>query len=391
MGLLDKLFKREPKHGKDLGSWQTLTAYVPVFSSWSGELYESELVRAAVDARARHISKLEITVQGSARPALQRRLRDGPNEFQTWSQFLYRLSTILDMQNTAFITPVLNEYGETVGLWPLYCSSFELVDYGGEAWIRFTLGNGSHAALPLKSVGIMNRYQYKQDFTGEKNTALSGTMELINLQGQGIQEAVKNSNSYRFMARANNLIAPEDLVKERKRFIQQNMQNDDSGVLLFPNTWNDIKQVESKPYTVDTEQVKLIQTNVFNYFGVNEQVLQNSAAGDELGAFFDGAVEPFSIQFSEVVTRMLFTDRERANGAGILAVANRLQYMKTKEKINLIQQLGDRGMLMIDEARALLNYAPLPNGAGQRVPIRGEYYFNGEERETDEEARDQSL
>ena len=166
MGLIDKLFRREPKHGKDRGSWQTLTAYVPVFSSWSGELYESELVRAAVDARARHISKLEITVQGSAKPALQRRLRDGPNEFQTWSQFLYRLSTILDMQNTAFITPVLNEYGETVGLWPLYCSSFELVDYGGEAWIRFTLGNGSHAALPLKSVGIMNRYQYKQDFSG---------------------------------------------------------------------------------------------------------------------------------------------------------------------------------------------------------------------------------
>ena len=39
----------------------------------------------------------------------------------------------------------------------------------------------------------------------------------------------------------------------------------------------------------------------------------------------------------------------------------------------MAQQLGDRGVLTIDEIRELFNYAPLPDGAGAYTPIRGEY------------------
>ena len=89
--------------------FQTLTAYTPVFTSWSGQIYESELVRSAIHARATHISKLSVQVQGSAKPKLQTKLKTGPNEWQTWGQFLYRLSTILDVQNTAFLVPVQDD------------------------------------------------------------------------------------------------------------------------------------------------------------------------------------------------------------------------------------------------------------------------------------------
>ena len=39
----------------------------------------------------------------------------------------------------------------------------------------------------------------------------------------------------------------------------------------------------------------------------------------------------------------------------------------------MAKELGDRGALMIDEIRELFNYEPLPDGAGQVAPIRGEY------------------
>ena len=55
-----------------------------------------------------------------------------------------------------------------------------------------------------------------------------------------------------------------------------------------------------------------------------------------------------------------------------------MQYMSTGNKIALAQQMGDRGVLMIDEIRELFNYAPLPDGKGQHAPIRGEYYFADE-------------
>ena len=100
MSLFDFLFKKkeiEVAYHND-GYFKTLTAYQPHFTTWGGELYESALVRSAIDARARHVSKLKVEIQGSARPTLQTKLRLKPNNWQTWSQFLYRTSTILDMQ-----------------------------------------------------------------------------------------------------------------------------------------------------------------------------------------------------------------------------------------------------------------------------------------------------
>ncbi|MBQ2016185.1 MAG: phage portal protein, partial [Clostridia bacterium] len=119
--------------------------------------------------------------------------------------------------------------------------------------------------------------------------------------------------------------------------------------------------------------------NVFNYFGVNEAVLQNKATDEQLDSFFDGAIEPFSIQLSQVLEKMLFTNREISVGNHVYVAANRLQYMSTTHKINMAQQLGDRGMITINEVRELFNYPPLPEG-GDKAPIRGEYYFAGEEK-----------
>ena len=144
-------------------------------------------------------------------------------------------------------------------------------------------------------------------------------------------------------------------------------------LLLLPNSYMDIKQVDVKPYSIDAEQMKQIRENVFNYFGVSEDVLQNRAKAEDLEAFFDGAIEPFLIQFSESMTKMLFSERERANGSYLIASANRLQYMSTSQKVQMAKELGDRGAILIDEIRDLFNLPPLPDGAGQVAPIRGEY------------------
>jgi HK97 family phage portal protein len=372
LGLFDRIFKRPAAGGGgNRGYWQTLTAYSPVFTSWRGELYESELVRAAIDARARHIAKLAVTVQGSAKPKLQTRLRQAPNEWQTWSQFLYRLSTILDMQNTAFIVPVTGAFGETTGIYPLLPSMCEVVSYDGEPWLRYTFATSQKAAVRMSECGIMTRFQYRDDLFGESNRALSQTMQLMQIQATGITEAVKNSNTFRFFAKINNFVKPEDLAKERRRFNRENLEGEGGGLLLFPNTYSEIKQVVTRPYVIDSGQLELIRTNVYGYFGVNEAVLQNKAIGDAWSAFYEGAIEPFAVQLSEVLTRMLFTPLEQSNGAQLYATANRLQYMSNNDKLNVSAQLVDRGIFSINEAREIFNLPPVEGGDVRT--IRGEY------------------
>lgn len=385
MSLFDKIFRpAEAKKSEDaLHSAQTLfktlTAYQPIFTNWGGAIYESEIVRAAIDARARHISKLKVEIEGTANPSLQAKLRLGPNQWQTWSQFLYRVSTILDVNNTAFIVPVFDERMIITGVYPVLPASCTLVEFNDEIWLRYQFNSGQFAAVELRKCAILTKYQYKDDFFGSSNWALKETMQMIHTQNEGVQEGIKNSANIWFMAQLANFAKPDDLAKERKRFTAENLssESDLGGFLLFPNTYKDIKQIDVKPYAVDADQMEQIRSNVFNYFGVNEDVLQNKAKAEELEGFFDGCIEPFAIQFSEALTKMLFSERERAQGSYLIANANRLQYMSTSQKVQMAQQLLDRGVMSINEARELFNYGEVENGDVRF--IRGEY-INADEK-----------
>ena len=374
MSFLDRLFGREDKTYLNAEQvFKMFTAYMPVWHNWSGKIYESELVRAAVDAKARHISKLKVDFLGAARPALKTKMAYAPNSFQTWSQFLYRTSTILDMQNTCFIVPILDKYSEIQGYTPLLPSGCEIKDFDGTLWVLYRFRHQEVGAIEFDRIGILTKFQYHDEFFGDSNSALTNTMRLLDIQDQGIKEAVKTAGNFRFIARATNYTDPKDLTELQKNFNESNLSAEASGALFFPNTVDSIQQVRSDSFTIDAEQQKLIQTNVFNYFGANEAVMQNSASGDAMDAFFNGSVEPFAIQLSEVMTKMTYTQKEQAFGAKIMATANRLQYMPVAQKIQLARQMGDRGILTINEIRDLFNYAPMEDG--DKATIRGEYYF----------------
>lgn len=386
MGLFDLIFKKKDSYINADGYFKTFSAYTPVFTSWNGQLYESELVRAAVDARARHISKLKVEVIGSARPKLQTMIRKAPNSFQTWSQFLYRLSTILDMQNNAFIVPVFRD-NELAGYYSVLPSLCELVAVNDIPYLRYTFASGEKAAVELSACGIMTKFQYRDDLFGESNNALSNTMDLLNIQAQGIKEGIKNGAAYRFMGQVTNFTKNEDLAKERQRFTEENLKKDSGGgLLLFPNTYQNLQQIKPQTYTVDAEQEKLIQTNVYNYYGVNEKILQNMAYGDELNAFFEGSIEPFSIQFSEVLTLMSFTGTEIGHGSYIQATANRLQYMSNSDKLNVSSQMADRGIMTRNEIREMWNLPRIEGG--DVATIRGEYYLMDDDGNISKEGGD---
>lgn len=397
MGLLDFLFpkKQERPHPADPRAeayFRTVTAYKPHFTTWNGSIYESDLVRAAIDVRARHASKLKVEIIGSAQPKLQARLRIRPNSWQTWSQFMYRASTILDMNSTLVIVPVYDDYMEIVGYYPLLCERTDVIEYDGVPWLRFTFKDRTTAAERLDRCAVLTRFQYKSDFFGTRNDALDPTMKLVHLQNQGIEEAIRNGASFRFIATMANFQKDEDIRNERRRFVELNLKaqdENDGGILLFPNQFKDVRQIDSKPYTVSDAEQESIRTNVYNYFGVNSDILQSKAVGDKWAAFYESVTEHFAIQFSEAMTLAIFSDREIAQGTRVMATSNRLQYMSTAEKLNVSTQLVDRGILNRDDAREIWNLPPIPDGSGQEYIIRGEY-INAENQvtTTGEEADD---
>ena len=373
MGAFDFLFKRPKPKAEVSGYFQMLDGYTPIFTSYDGGVYEMELTRSCIHTFANHCSKLLPSVQGADRRGLKALLDGRPNPFMTSAQFAYKAATIYETKNTCIITPVLDELDRLVGFYPVNPSQTEIIDVKGEPWLRYTFSNGKKAAIELSRCGVISKYLYNSDVFGEDNRALLPTLQLLNTQNQGIAEGIKNSASFRFMATVNNFAKGQDLAKERQNWVEKNLGADGGGLALFPNTYSNVQQIQSTAKIVDPDQMKLIQTRVLNYFGCNEDVLQNKVNGDAWSAYYEGKIEPFALQLSQAMTVMTFTEQERTRGNAIVWSANRLQYMTNTDKLQVSSQMFDRGLMSTNMIMDIWNLPHITDGTGDKRYIRKEY------------------
>lgn len=371
MSLFSWLFPKTSVNRATGDYFKTLTAYRPCFKSFSGGIYEADLCRSAIHAVATQASKLNLEEVGSTKlhALLQR-----PNVLQTSSQFLYQLITNLECENTAFIFPKLDAIGDRVlEIYAVNPSSATIKEYGGRLYLEARFGSGQCGIVEYERVGVLTKFQYKDIFFGSPNTILSPTLEVLHTQNQGIVEGVKNSAAIRFLARLSSVFNDDTIEEERARFASFNLSSSNtSQVMMFDGKYSDVKQIESKPFIVDADQRALIENNIMKYFGISSKILDNSFDEDGWNAFYEGRVEPLAIQLSQVLTRMLYTQREQELGHYIIASANRLQYASNNTKLNIVTQLMDRGILTANEGREIFNM-PGFGAEGDKRYIRLEY------------------
>ena len=352
-------------------AFKMINGYSPSFTSFSGGIYEMDLTRASIHALATHSSKLNPVIKGSAYKNLEKILQTKPNDFMTTQQFLYRLRTIYEVENNAYIIPVEGDKGQIIGLYPISTVGSQLIKLNNVVYLRYTV-NGITSAIEYEKVGHLKKHQYLDEFFGTNHKALYPTMELLHTLNEGIEEGIKQSATIRFMGKLANILMPDDVEKERARLSSINLTSENNGgVFLYDKKYEEIKPINSTPWMIDDKQMDLVKKNVFNYFGVNEKILQNSYDENEWDAFYEGAIEPFAIQVSQIVTTMLFTQREIAQSNFVMFESARLQYASNKTKMDIATQFVDRGLMNRNEARAIFNMSPVEDG--EKYYIRSEY------------------
>ena len=107
MGLLSNLRKKGRIETAVNEYFQMMNGYVPRFTTFEGGIYEMELTRAAVHSFATHVSKLHPEIKGNGNEAIERVLQYRPNALMDSKKYLYRLATVLMVDNTAFIVPLI--------------------------------------------------------------------------------------------------------------------------------------------------------------------------------------------------------------------------------------------------------------------------------------------
>ena len=381
MGIFESIFRKPKRERAVRGYFQTLNGYQPVFTSFEGGVYEAIQTRAAIHAFASHVSKLKPEVVGAGNPRLAQILAYKPNPFMSTSQFLYRVATIFAATNNAFIVPIEDDYGRITGYYPLAPNRVEAVNCGGMPYLRYTFANGQKAAIELEKACILTQMQFRNDLFGESNDkVLDPTMQAMHAQNQGMIEGIKAGGAVRFLAKLANVYNDDTIREERQRFREEDLAvENQGGVMLIDAKFDEVKQIDSKPFLVDADQMKLINENVNNYFGVNQEIMQNKFNEETANAFYEGKIEPFAVQLGLGMTNMTYSEHQKAFGNEIMFSANRLQYATTTAKLLVSQQLFDRGILSQND---VCDIWQLPHiEGGDRRFIRGEYVNTRKEKD----------
>lgn len=383
MGVLSKFFPRrkvEQIPPSPLSYYKTFTEAAPAFSAWSGSLYDHPMTRAAIERFASACSKAKPEVVGSptCKPLVRKLFETWPNELQTWPAFLAKAATIYQMDTTVFIVPGLDRDLNVVALFPLKPAYTEIVDLDGEPWCVFHMLTGEVMAIEYWRCAVVSKFTYLSDIFGAGNDVMDPTLALMDAQRQAELSALENGARIRFIGRISGMTHGDDLKRKREAFYIDNLSAANrTGLMLYDNTFEEIKQIEEKRFVIDSEEMERVQKPIFYYFGTNEAILTNDYTEDQWGAYYEAEVEKFLLGLSEGLTKSLYTVQEVVRHNKVMFSSSRLEYASNKTKLEVISRLGGMGVMTINEAREIMQLKPIPGGDARIV--RGEYYLIDDE------------
>lgn len=360
--------------------YSLLNSFNSTFYNTTGNAWDMDVVRSAVDAYCRNFAKLNAkhTRVGNGKSKLEKLLNYKPNDLMEAYSFYYKVAANLKLTNNAFIYLEYSPTGELLGFWPLMSNQIGLLEKNGHLYVKFVFRTGKVKVVPYENLIHMRGQFFDHDIFGSKNTALNPALETAAAINNGVSNFAKMINSIRGILSAKVSSKDEDLAKARDKFVENNFKisSNGSGIIVTDNKM-DYTSINEKSTPISADQLAYVKNAIYDYFGVNEDIVQNKFDENKWNAFYEGAIEPIAIQMSQCFTNLLFTENERNFGNKITFEANRLQYASNSTKISIVKELAPLGVLRKNAILEIFNMAPLPDEEGNKV-IQSLNWINAE-------------
>nr|WP_269668930.1 phage portal protein [Staphylococcus gallinarum] len=368
------------------------------FSSFTGDAYSNDIYRSAVDSIARHIAKLsgkhvvDNTSERNNYSKLNRILQQRPNPYMSGYDFLYKIATQYYLYNNAFILVQKDNRGNLTGLYPLAPNSVEyVVDGSNEVYLKFLFNGGEKVTLHMNEVAVLRRHFNSNELLGDDNTAIMSALELAHTQNEGMREAIKNSAKIRGIVKYTQALAPSKLKEAKEEFMNNYLTMANNGGVIPVDTSMEYQPLNVSDVQIDTSQVDAVKQKIYDYLGINEDIVNGNYNEDQWQSFFESIVEPFAIQISSELTEKIFSEREKSFANRIIFEASKLQYASNQSKTNVIKELLPLGVLTINQALDLLNLPNVEDG-DKRIQslnyidkaLADSYQMNNKEGKVDE-------
>ena len=365
MGVLQNIFKNT-KFVQKYSRWKELGTYNSIFSSFGKDIYKSEIVRSCIRPLAEHTSKANVKCTDKR---IEKLLNVNPNMYMNGKDFLYKVRTKLEIKNTAFIYIGRDDTGKAFSFYPVPYSYFEAVEYQNGLFIKFHFaGNETRElVLPWEDLAVVRKDYNDSDISGDENSAILNTLELINTTNQGIANAVRATANLRGILKSTKaMLSPEDIKKNKETFVKDYLSLENEGGIASLDSTQEFTPIKMEPTITNYAQMKEFRENVYRYFGVNDSIVMSDYTESQMEAFYESRIEPFLVALSLELTRKLFSKKAQGHDNHVVYESNRMQYASNATKLAMVA-LVDRGALTPNEWRQIFNLAPVEGGD---VPIR---------------------
>jgi HK97 family phage portal protein len=383
MGWLDKFFRKEPKNSKYA---PTFDGWMPIYSQFGTDIYQSDVVKQALKCIVDEMKKLKpahVRTHDNDVVPVKSDLQDvlnSPNQLMTTNEFIEKTVWMLLLNFNAFIIPTYYTWVDPKtgverryydSLYPINPTQVDFIeDASGRLFVKFWFWNGQTTTIPYDDVihikynYSLNEYMGGNRFGQPDHQALLGTLELNNTMLQGIAKAMNSSYAVNGIVKYNTLIDDGTTIANVKE-LERRLQNSESGLLPL-----DLK-AEFTPFPrdiklVDEATLKFVDEKILRNWGIPLSILTGNYTKEQYEAFYQKTLEPLIIAMSQAFTKKVFTSRERSFGNEVKFYPKDLIFMTTTQKLELVNLLAPTGSIYENEKRTMFGLMPLPELEGKR-------------------------
>lgn len=345
---------------------EMLNSYNPYFSTASENIYDSKVARTCIDRIATHCAKLiprhiqnnmGRLIDGDINYLLQHR----PNPIMNTFDFIYKTISMLYTDSNAFVYIQKNKEGFIEAFYPVLAVSYDLLQgKDNKMYLQFQFINGKTYTIPYLELIHLRLFYNKHDIYGTSNRILKTDIETALTTSEGIKNAIKTSNNLKGILKfTNTMLKPKDIKENKDAFVRDFLSMENTSGIASLDAKAEFEPLNLKPITLDKAQMEQVNYNIYDYFGISENVVRNHFTDDEWNAFYEGVIEPRAIQMSYEFTNKIFSDKAIREGHKIVFTANRLQYQSLDKKIRLLQQTLPYGIWTKDAVLEILDLPPI--------------------------------
>lgn len=320
--------------------------------SFGNDVSLHPIVSSCIDCIAKHCAKASFyTEDGQQIDFLKR-----PNEYQSQSSFIYKIVANLKKNNECFVYIDRSKRNKVKQLHVLNHGNCQIKVVEDELLFEFLLPiTGTKKVVPYSEIiHIRDKYMNNEFYGDDQQETLKNLVNTKHTLEQGIEKYIHTSNLIRGIVQVNAILKNEDLQKYLNDFNGQfdNLENKSSFAVLDNKAA--FQPISSNAQIPDHEIFESVNREIYSYFGLTQEIVENNASNDSMEEFYDSVIAPILKQISEE-----FSDK--LNMTVALTLDNYI-FASFAKKISAVKEMVQFGILSIDESRQLLGYGKIPGG-----------------------------